>query len=103
MKVYIIHEDNHGVIGVADSYESAVQFLIDKEWITENYEILNESDDEYHPLNELGIALADIKEEWDIDIFNDAFYCCLYIEKTNLITDAHNKIEEVLANDGVEL
>ena len=30
MKVYIIHEDNHGVLGVADSYESAVQFFIDE-------------------------------------------------------------------------
>lgn len=38
MKVYIIHEDNHGVIGVADSYESAVQFLL-TEWMTGNFEI----------------------------------------------------------------
>lgn len=31
MKVYIIHEDNHGMLGVADSYKSAVQFLLMKD------------------------------------------------------------------------
>ena len=39
MRITIINEDNHGVLGVADSYESAVQFLIDNEWLTEDFEI----------------------------------------------------------------
>ena len=49
MIIYIIHEDNHGVLGVADSYESAVQFLIDNEWLTEDFEIWDR--EEYYSLS----------------------------------------------------
>lgn len=98
MKIYIIHEDNHGVIGVADSYESAVQFLVDEEWMTGNFEIWNREERKYHTLV---INPEEIKA-WGRDKFNDFFKDAFWIEKTNLITDARNKIEEVLANDGLE-
>ena len=101
MKVYIIHEDNDGVIGVADSYESAVQFLIDKEWITEDFEIWNRENNYSRPLYTFEIKPEDIKA-WNISKLNDFFDGDFEIEKANLITDARNKIEEVLANDGLE-
>lgn len=102
MKIYIIHEDNDGVIGVADSYESAVQFLIDKEWLTEDFEIWNREKDYSRPLYALEIKPEEIKT-WNISKFNDFFNGDFEIEETNLITNARNKIEEVLTNDGLKL
>lgn len=102
MKVYIVHEDNHGVIGVADSYESAVQFLVDEEWITEEFEIWDREEDCSRPLYALEIKPEEIKA-WNISKFNDFFNGDFYIEETNLITNTRNKIEEVLTNDGLEL
>lgn len=83
MEVYIIHEDNNGVIGVADSYESAVQFLVDKEWMTGNFEIW---DSEKRKYNTLVIDPEEIKA-WGRDKFNDFFEDIFLIEKTKLITN----------------
>lgn len=33
MKVIVIHEENHGFIGVAKNMDSAFRFLIEKDWI----------------------------------------------------------------------
>lgn len=86
MKVYIIHADIDGVIGVADSYKSAVQFLIDKEWITEDFEIWNREKDYSRPLYALEIKPEEIKT-WSINKFNDFFNGDFEIEEVNLITD----------------
>ena len=102
MIIYIIHEDNHGVLGVADSYESAVQFLIDNKWLTEDFEILDREEYCSRPLYALEIKPEEIKA-WNINKFNDFFDGDFYIEEDNLITNERNKIEEVLTNDGLEL
>ena len=85
MIIYIIHEDNHGVLGVADSYESAIQFLIDDEWLTEDFEILDREESYSRPLYALEIKPEEIKA-WNINKFNDFFDGDFYIEETNLIT-----------------
>lgn len=99
MKVYIIHEDSHGVLGVADSYESAVQFLIDEEWMPKEFEIWDEKEFCYRTIL---INFEEIKT-WRRDKFNDFFFGTFEIEETNLITNARNKIEEVLTNDGLDV
>lgn len=86
MIIYIIYEDNYGVLGVADSYESAVQFLIDNEWLTEDFEILDREEYYSRPLYALEIKPEEIKA-WNIDKFNDFFDGNFYIEEANLITD----------------
>ena len=90
MIIYIIHEDNHGVLGVADSYESAVQFLIDDEWLTEDFEILDREEYCSRPLYALEIKPEEIKA-WNINKFNDFFDGDFYIEEDNLITNERNK------------
>ena len=90
MIIYIIHEDNHGVLGVADSYESAVQFLIDNEWLTEDFEIWNSEEYYSRPLYALEIKPEEIKA-WNINKFNDFFDGDFYIEEDNLITSTHNE------------
>ena len=90
MIIYIIHEDNHGVLGVADSYESAIQFLIDNKWLTEDFEIWDRKGYYSRPLYALEIKPEEIKA-WNINKFNDFFDGDFYIEEDNLITNTHNE------------
>lgn len=36
MKVYVIHEECHNMIGIAKDIKSAIEWLIDTKWITES-------------------------------------------------------------------
>lgn len=78
MNVIIIHEDNHGVIGVAKDYESAINFLLQEHWLTVNIEVLN-SIEEWTTLKELGLDIGTIKK-WDIEAFNDFFEGIFYLD-----------------------
>lgn len=48
MKVYIIYEDLHGLIGIAKTRNVAIRYLLDKNWITEDTE------------NEIGITIKEL-------------------------------------------
>ena len=62
--VICIHEDNHGLIGIAKDYKSAIDFLIREEWLDCN----NDND-------------IIIIRKWDnIDKFNDEFEGRFYLE-----------------------
>ena len=41
--VICIHEDNHGLIGIAKDYKSAIDFLIREEWLD-----CNSDDDKFN-------------------------------------------------------
>lgn len=88
MKVYIIHEDNHGVLGVADSYKSAVQFLVDEEWMTGEFEIWDKEEFCYRTIP---INPEEIKT-WKRNKFNDFFFGVFEIEETDLITDNEGSV-----------
>ena len=62
--VICIHEDNHGLIGVAKDYKSAIDFLIREEWLDCN------SDNDI-----ILICKSD-----NIDKFNDEFEGRFYLE-----------------------
>lgn len=58
MTVFLIYEDDHGVIGVAASFKAAKQFLLHHRWVSEHtYTLvndrLNEDGDSYFRLNEV--------------------------------------------------
>ena len=38
-KVYIIYEDDHGLIGVANTFQNVIKYLIDTSWIDDSYEV----------------------------------------------------------------
>lgn len=78
MKVIIIHEDNHGVIGVAKDYESAINCLLQNQWLNNEIEVLN-SIEEWTTLKELGLDIGTIKK-WDIEAFNDFFAGIFYLD-----------------------
>lgn len=56
MKVILISEECHGLIGVAKDMKSAFQFLLHDKWITEVSQIFEPDsnyDTDYHSLEEL--------------------------------------------------
>ena len=76
MNVILIHEDSHGLVGVANNYYNAVKWLIAKDWISDNTEIsIGENEYSYEwasVKNTLGENWADkMLDQWDIDDFND--------------------------------
>lgn len=71
MKVIVIYEDNHGMIGIAKDYKNAIDFLLQENWLNSKTEVLN-SLEEVVTLEELNLDVEAILE-WDIEAFNDFF------------------------------
>lgn len=74
MQVVKISEDNHGFLGVAKDYKSAIQFLIEEDWINEATEI-------YVDVEGGWIRLDEYFDDWEFEIknmsresFDDLFY-----------------------------
>ena len=78
MNIIIIHEDNHGVLGVAKDYDSAINCLVQNQWLTTDIEVLN-SIEEFVSLKELGLDIETIRS-WDIETFNDFFEGIFYLD-----------------------
>ena len=78
MNIIIIHEDNHGVLGVAKDYDSAINFLVESKWLTTDVAVLN-SIGELVPIKELGLDIETIRS-WDIETFNDFFDGIFYLD-----------------------
>ena len=85
MRVITIEEDNHGLIGIAKDYKSAVQFLVDSDWLDDRFEVfvdteeyLTQSIQEHLGENWLAVVLG-----WNRTKFNEFFEgCfCLTVEK----------------------
>ena len=55
MNVYVINEECHNMIGIAKDIKSAIKWLIDEKWITENTSVYcptnNENESEFHAVN----------------------------------------------------
>lgn len=74
MQVVKISEDNHGFLGVAKDYKSAIQFLIEEDWINEATEI-------YVDVEGGWLRLDEYFDDWEFEIknmsresFDDLFY-----------------------------
>ena len=78
MDVIIIDEENHGMIGVAYDYESAVHYLLNKNWLpTDVYD----GHGEWKPIEELlGDEWLDKILSWDVDNFNEFFEGCFHLQ-----------------------
>jgi hypothetical protein len=77
--VYLIEEDNHGMIGVAKNYSSAIDFLVDSDWLDGTCE-LYEGDGTYKTIEgDLGKEWKEKILAWDIEIFNKYFDGCFYL------------------------
>ena len=78
MKVIIMNEENHGFLGVAKDYKSAVRSLCQMEWLDENFELCEysfqkKSWEYFTILDKLGPNWLDIICSCTITEFNDYF------------------------------
>lgn len=84
MDIIIITEENHGLIGVAETCAAAINYLIEDSWITEKTELL----DEYEctrTLEEMNISLDDVRK-MSIPKFNEVFEGIFNLTVDNLIS-----------------
>ena len=79
MNVIIVHEDNHGILGLAINYISAIDMLVENKWLDTFLTKIYVGNYEYKTLDELGITIADIKK-WGIDKFNKKFDGLFYLD-----------------------
>lgn len=77
--VYLIEEDNHGNIGIAKDYSSAIDFLIDSDWLDGKCE-LYEGDGIYKTIEEkLGENWKEEILSWDTEQFGEFFDGSFYL------------------------
>ena len=83
MKVIVIREDNHGLIGLALAYQNAISFLIENNWFGSQTEVMN-SNEEWVTVEEF-VGLPNGWEEkireWGLQKFNEVFEGCFYLEE----------------------
>ena len=80
--VVLIEEDNHGQIGVAKDYPSAIDFLINQHWLNDEYQVWvdNESALNVPLVEHLGKSWQTIiKDEWNTEEFNNFFDGSFYL------------------------
>lgn len=85
MKVIVIHEENHGEIGIAANYHYAVKWLIKNQWLDDTTEVCLEQ----CWVSVLSLFGSDWKnlilDYWDnILIFNSVFSGCFYLEEVEV-------------------
>lgn len=81
MTIIIIGEDNHGFIGVAKDVRTAIEWLIDKAWITPYFEM-----SDYKTLrNFFGSNWAERLMAMSLDEFNDLFDGSFLLTKEKVI------------------
>ena len=80
MRVITIEEDNHGLVGIAKDYKSAVQFLVDNDWLSELTEIPIDEYGNFHSIKEhLGENWLAVVLKWKRTKFNEFFEGCFYL------------------------
>lgn len=91
MKVITINEECHGYIGIADTKEHAIDFLVDEDWLSE-YTGLSYFDEEDKKWKErtikekLGENWKDILKNSDIEQMNDLLDDAFLFEEVRVYT-----------------
>lgn len=92
MKAIVISEECHGFIGLADTLEHAIDFLMDEDWLNEETTI-PVFNDETKSWEDVSITER-FGEHWgntlrsaqDCDELNDAFNDCFFFYKMDVYT-----------------
>ena len=80
--VITIQEDNHGLIGIAKDYSSAIDFLVNKNyWLNEKFEVWVDNEDYLTQSikDKLGENWKEIVSTWTIEQFNNFFEGSFYL------------------------
>lgn len=72
MTIVVINEENHGLLGVARDYISAIDFLVRDDWLDRFTEMWDDYKDAWVSLEKsFGSDWLSVISKWDIDTFND--------------------------------
>ena len=86
--VILIIEENHGIIGIAKSFSSAIDFLYDNNWMTPETELYNPFDDTAESdcvcFEKYNLSKEDLKK-CDLEIFNDLFDSVFFLEEREVV------------------
>ena len=79
--VILIEEDNHGLIGVAKDYSSAIDFLVNENWLDENFEVRVDNEDYLIQTikDKLGENWKEVVLSWDTVQFSNFFDGSFYL------------------------
>ena len=88
MTCIVINECNHGILGVAANYKSAIKLLIAEDWLSDYTDIYSDEKDEW-------FKLIDWRPDWkeyllsrDMDDFNVLFEEVFYLEDYDIFNAA---------------
>lgn len=83
--VITIEEENHGLIGIAETYADAIDYLIKAKQLDENYEVWSGDYGNTKPIKKaLGKTWAKQIFCWTLDYFNNYFDGCFYLNEYKL-------------------
>lgn len=76
----VIYEDNHGMVGLAVDYESAIDFLVLNKWLSPKMELLLEDNSLSTIEEDLGENWLQLIRLWPMKEFNNYFDGLLYLD-----------------------
>lgn len=71
--IYSIYEENHGIVGVAVNYQSAIQGLVKEDWLHDDIEVIDEDENFFTVKEKLGENWLTEIQKWDVSTFNSFF------------------------------
>ena len=81
MKTIIINEDNHGMIGVVMTYDTAIEFLTRYGWLDGNCEVSADPNGNWLTLLDIyGKRWLEAVLAWDVNAFNEVFFLYSILE-----------------------
>lgn len=80
----VIYEDNHGMVGLAVDYESAIDFLVSNEWLLPTTELLLDDNSISTVEEDLGENWLQLIRLWPMKVFNNYFDGLLYLSIKNI-------------------
>ena len=82
--VYCVYKDSHGTVGLAINYQSAIDGLIEEEWLTEHTALLDDNGVPSTVKEILGEEWVSLIKQWDITTFNIFFDGCFWISSMEI-------------------
>ena len=85
--IIMVYEDSHGFLCAASDFYSAVQYLIENNWLTDGMEFFDWDTGNTVPLKSFFPNYKEIiLNEWDINKFNTFFCDDFRLEKVEIFT-----------------
>ena len=80
----VIYEDNHGMVGLAVDYESAIDFLVLNNWLSPTMELFLEDNSLSTIEEDLGENWLQLIRLWPMKVFNSYFGGLFYLDVENI-------------------